>query len=287
MKRVGKLCLCLTGCVVLQASLCAEDTLSPDNPYAAIAARNVFDIHPPAPVDPNAQPPAEPPPKITLNGITSNLGHVRALFKVAIPAKPGQPAKDQFYILSEGEAQDEIEVTKIDEKGGLVTFNNHGTQQELPLTVATASSGPAPAPAAPAAGPGPGPGFRPGFPRPGFPPTGGGNANNTGIIRFGQAGGTGPQTPMVNNANNTGANPSSRLGVAMGGAGGMSFPQRQQQQTQLSGDDQAVVIAANHAILESQGNPIARIFPPTDYDKDAGATPNIAGTPTPSGSTPP
>ena len=282
MKRVGKLCLCLTGCVVLQASLCAEDTLSPDNPYAAIAARNVFDIHPPAPVDPNAQPPAEPPPKITLNGITSNLGHVRALFKVAIPAKPGQPAKDQFYILGEGEAQDEIEVTKIDEKDGLVTFNNHGTPQELPLTAATASTGPAPAPAVPATGPGPGPGFRPGFPRPGFPPAGGGNANNTGIIRFGQAGGVGAQTPTANNANTTGVNPSSRLGVAMGGAGGVSRSQ-QQQQPQLSGDDQSVLMAARHAVALANGDASAIIYPGTEHDAEAGipVNPGQGGTPQP------
>ena len=281
MKCVGKLCLCLAGGLVLNASLRAGGTLSPDNPYAGIADRNVFDVHPPPPVDPNAQAAAVPPPKITLNGIISTLGHLQALYKVAVPAKPGQPPKDQFYILGEGEAQDEIEVTKIDEKGGLVTFNNHGTEQELPLTPATAGSGPAPAPTAPAAGPGPGPGFRPGFPRPGFPPAGGGNANNTGIIRFGQSSSAGGPSPNANNAYNSGANPSSRLGVAMGGAGGMSFPQ--QQQMQLSGDDQAVLVAAHHAIAESQGDPVAKIFPPTDYDTQAGATPNLAPPPAPDG----
>ena len=278
MKHVGKLCLCLAGGLLLNAGLRAADPASSDNPYAAIAARNVFDIHTPPPAE--NKPPEVPPPKITLNGITSTSGHVRALFKVAIPARPGQPAKDQFYILGEGEAQDEIEVTKIDERGGLVTFNNHGTDQELPLTTATASSAPAPAPAGPAAGPGPG--VRPGFPRPGFAP-GGGNANNPGFIRFGQSGAIGGQSPSGNNANNGGVNPSSRLGVTMGGAGGISRPQSQP--PQLSGDDQAVVIAANHAILESQGDPVARIFPTTDYDVPAGATPNAA-TPPASGGTP-
>ena len=285
MKRVGKLCLCLAGGLVLNAGLRAAETGSPDNPYAPIAARNVFDIHPPPPVDLSKQQPAEPPPKITLNGITSTVGHLQALFKVAMPAKPGKPAKDQFYILGEGEAQDDIEVTKIDETGGLVTFKNHGADQEIPLANATASSAPAPAPTGPAAGPGPG--VRPGFPRPGFAP-GGGNVNNSGFIRFGQSGGVRGQAPNMpggNNANNSGVNPSSRMGVAVGGAGGISVPQQQQQP--LSADDQAVVIAANHAIAESQGNPIARIFPPTDYDTAAGATPNIAPPPGSGGTTPP
>lgn len=145
---------------MLNTGLRADDFVSADNPYAPIVTRNVFDIHPPPPVDPNAQN-AEPPPKITPNGIMSAFGHLQVLFKVAIPAKPGQPAKDQSYILSEGQAQDDIEVTKIDEKGSVVTFNNHGTVQELPLAVATASG-----PGAPPPGSGPGPG--PNIPRAGI-----------------------------------------------------------------------------------------------------------------------
>ena len=54
------------------------------------------------------------------------------MIKVAPPAKPGPPAKDEMYILSEGQRQDDIEVIKIDEKKSLVTFNNHGFTQELP-----------------------------------------------------------------------------------------------------------------------------------------------------------
>ena len=278
MKHVGKLCLCLAGGLLFNAGLRAADPASSDNPYTANAARNVFDIHTPPPVDMN-KPPDVPPPKITLNGITSTLGQVRALFKVAIPAKPGQPAKDQFYILGEGEAQDDIEVTKIDEKGGLVTFNNHGTDQELPLTTATASTAPAPAAAGPAAGPGPG--IRPGFPRPGFPPAGGGNANSPGFIRFGASSAIGGQSPNGNTANNGRVNPSSGLGVTMGGVNGISRPQ--QQQPQLSGDDQAVVIAANHAIAVAKGDITAPIYPPTDYDRDAGVPSNVAPPSSPGG----
>ena len=63
----------------------------------------------------------------------SIFGQLQVLFKVAGTAKPGQPAKDDSYILSEGQRQDEIEVIHIDEKASLVTFNNHGTVQEIPL----------------------------------------------------------------------------------------------------------------------------------------------------------
>lgn len=273
MKRVGKFYLCLAGGLVLNAGLRAVEPVSPENPYAPIVARNVFSINPPPPVDLSKKQPAEPLPKITPNGIVSAFGNVQALFKVAFPAKPGQPAKDLSYMLSEGQAQDDIEVTKIDEKGGLVTFNNHGTVQELPLANAPASGPSGPAPGGP--GPGAGPGPRPGFPRPGVAP-GGGGVNNPGFIRFGQSGGFGAQNPNINGANNGGVNSGSRLGVAMGGAGGISRPQSQQ--PQLSGDDQAVIVAAHHAIALQNGDPAAPIYPITEHDAEAG----IPSTPSPS-----
>ena len=65
------------------------------------------------------------------------FGHSQVLFKVApVAGKPGPGAKEDYYILSQGQAQDEIEVIKIDEKNGLVTFDNHGNTQELPLIAA-------------------------------------------------------------------------------------------------------------------------------------------------------
>ena len=286
MKRVGKFYLCLAGGLVLNAGLRAVEPVSAENPYTPIVARNVFGINPPPP-DLTKQQPAEPLPKITPNGIVSVFGHPQALFKVAFPAKPGQPAKDLSYMLSEGQAQDDIEVTKIDEKGGLVTFNNHGTVQELPLANVAASGPSGPAPGGP--GPGAGPGPKPGFPRPGVAP-GGGGVNNPGFIRFGQSGGFGAQNQnnnAGNNANNAGAKSGSRLGVALGGAGGFSGQQTGQQRQNLSADDQAVIIAANQAIAESKGDPIAKIYPPTDYTTAAGATPNTAPPPATGGSTSP
>ena len=67
------------------------------------------------------------------------FGFRQALFTVDAMSKPGQPlGKNGSYILSEGQRQDDIEVTHIDEKSGVVTFNNHGVVQEIPLTKAPA-----------------------------------------------------------------------------------------------------------------------------------------------------
>ncbi|MGD0745246.1 MAG: hypothetical protein ABSA45_08835 [Verrucomicrobiota bacterium] len=272
MKGVGKIWLCLAGGLVWNAGLRAADLALANNPYAPIATRNVFDINPPAPVDPSKAN-AEPPVKITLNGITAHFGQLHALFKVAVPPKPGQPGKDQFYMLSEGQAQDDIEVTKIDEQAGLVTFNNHGTVQELPLANAAASG-----PSGPTQG-APGPGSKLGFSMPGNAP-GGGNANNPAEIptgnRFGQSRNFGGQNP--NTAG--GATPASRLGVVLGGAGGGAASP--QPQIPLSADDQQALLAAQHAMAISGQVPIPpQIFPPTKYDDEAGVPSNLGPPPVP------
>ena len=300
--RVGKLYLCLAGGLVWNTGLRADGLVSPDNPYVPIVTRNVFGINPPLPVDPNAD--TEPPPKITPNGIMGVFGHLQVLFKVAIPAKPGQPAKDQSYILSEGQAQDDIEVTKIDEKDGMVTFNNHGTVQELPLVVGTASGPPAPGPGA--SGPGPK------FPMLG-PAPGGGNANNGGPItfgnRFGQSGGFGGPKPNISGGNNFnggmngGANSGSSFGAATANSGfssqfgaastgnGLSGQlgatttsggtSSSQLLNNLTPDEVQALVAANHLAAVQAGNPAASLFPPTKFDSEAG----IPAPPTPGGST--
>ncbi len=144
MKRAGKILLCLASGLACNVVAAADDAALPNNPYAALVTRNVFGLNPPA--APAAPAPADPPPKITPNGILSILGRSQVLFKVA-DSKPGQAAKDLSYNLSEGQSQDDIAVTSIDEKDGIVTFNNHGTVQVLPLIPTAASGGSAPAPA--------------------------------------------------------------------------------------------------------------------------------------------
>jgi hypothetical protein len=57
----------------------------------------------------------------------------RAFFKVQLPAKPPEPAKEQSFILSPGEREGQIEVVEIDDKLGSIKFNNYGTVQTLSL----------------------------------------------------------------------------------------------------------------------------------------------------------
>ena len=89
-------------------------------------ARNIFGLN--SPVVPITIQPVEPPVKITPTGIISILGQVQVLFKVADKA-----GKEASYIFAEGQEKSGIEVIKIDEENGLVTFNNHGLIQKLAL----------------------------------------------------------------------------------------------------------------------------------------------------------
>jgi len=99
------------------------------NPYAdTIVGRNVFSLKdPPPPQKPEDLIKKDPPPKILLQGLTTILGRRQVLFKVQVPAKPGQPAKEESFVSAEGERNGEIEVLEIDEVAGVVKFNNHGT----------------------------------------------------------------------------------------------------------------------------------------------------------------
>jgi hypothetical protein len=124
----------------LSAHVClpADGATLSDNPYGAIIARNVFGLEPvPTNASPEVQP-DNPPPKITPNGIMSIFGESQVLFKVAAPPEAGQPPGEEAYVLSVGEQKDDIEVVRIDEKAGIITFNNHGRIQELPLAGAPA-----------------------------------------------------------------------------------------------------------------------------------------------------
>ena len=98
------------------------------NPYQGIVDRNVFGLRPPPPPpDPELNKP--PPPKITLTGITTILGNARALMKSPPPpGKPGEPAKgEQYYNLTVGQRDGEVEVLEIDPVAGSVKINNSGS----------------------------------------------------------------------------------------------------------------------------------------------------------------
>jgi hypothetical protein len=238
MKRIGKIAVCLAVGMALNASLSAAEAMSPNNPYAPIVARNVFGLNPPKPADTTLND-TEPPPKITPNGIMTIFGNRQVLFKVSIPARRGIPAKENDYILSEGQRQDDIEVTSIDEKSGVVTFNNHGVVQEIPLTVATAISTPVADNQIP---PPPLPNYNNGFRRFG------------GSGRFGHSSGVATGGNNFNGANNNGVNIGSGLQSA-----------QQQPVQQIDPDVQTVMIEANRELHKNDPNyaplPITELTP--------------------------
>ncbi len=141
MRRAAVILVCLAGAMVFNTVSRANDSLPPGNPYGSIVKRNVFGLNPVPVVDPNVAPPGPPPPKITLTGITTIFGPAEALFKVAGVKREGKPPQDESYIFTEGESQDDVEVTAIDTVKKIVTFNNNGVVQEIPLTAGIASGG--------------------------------------------------------------------------------------------------------------------------------------------------
>jgi hypothetical protein len=247
MKRLGKIAMVLAGGLVwLNTGLYADNRVSANNPFEPIAVRNIFGLNPPqapAPVD------TSPPATITPNGIMTIFGGTpQVLFKVAVPPRPPEPATDKSYILSEGQRQDDIEVTHIDKKGGIVTFNNHGVVQEIPLVKAPPISTPTPvvmnsAFTAPGAAPG------------GFGGPGGGMG--------------GPSAPGGGHYPRFGNNPGPNGGPG-GNVGNPGGPPRQQ----ISPEEQMILIAAQHAQAQQAGDPIAKIFPPTELDGAAGVVPD-------------
>ena len=250
----------------------ATAVAAPDTPYPTIIARNIFNLVPIPPPDPDAgKPPVEPPPKITPNGIVSIFGRLQAIFKVANKPKPGQPAKDDSLVLAEGEMQDEITVVKINPVDGLITFNNHGTVQELALTPAKEG------------GIGGGVGGGPGGPR-----GGAGMGNPGGFLgrpnAMGQqfGGGGSPiqgRKPNVGNNNGNIGNPNGPMGMAGGTAannvppgttflGGVAVNENRVYQPVdstggMTPEQEALLIETQRKVYEQQGNPLSTALPPT------------------------
>jgi hypothetical protein len=246
MKHFCTIVVCLAGGLVLNASRGA------DNPYAPIATRNIFGLNPPQPRE--AAPPPEPPSKITLDGIMTILGSAQALFYVNVPPHPPVPATQKSYILSEGQGQDDIVVTHIDLKKNVVTFNNHGVVQEIPLVKAGPITTPTPVVMNPSA-----PAMNAGLAARGAAPRGPGGGN---LVRFGNN--PGQNRNMGNNAGNPG-------GPGFGSTGASTSRPAQQR---LSPEEQMIMIAAQHAEAQKEGNPISPLFPPTPLDEAAGVVPN-------------
>jgi hypothetical protein len=267
MKCVGKIAIWLAGGLLLSAGARADNIVvaAGDNPYMAIVARNIFGLNP-VQAD---EPVGDPPPKITLTGIMSTCGKLEALFKVAGTGKPGEPAKDQSYILSEGQREDDIEVTHINEQAGLVTFNNHGTVQEILLASTPGST---------MSGPGHGgPVSKGNLARPTGSPTGGngGNGGNGAANIIPGRGGAGRQNRGM--GNDASQNPSTTGGAVPGGGlnvqsllstptrAGNNADQQQTDENALTPEESATLIEAQRELYKSQNNPIHGILPVTIF----------------------
>lgn len=283
MKRLGKIAACLAGGLALNVSLHAANPAANHalavvpapaagdatwgNPYTTIAVRNMFGLNPPPPPGP-VEPPGKNLPKITPTGIMGVFGQSQVLFKVTPVSKGGPAPKDEFYILSEGQRQDDIEVVKIDEQHSLVTFDNHGITQELPLAVAAASGG---GPAAAWSGGG---GMNPGM-----APVTAGNGTGGSPGSFTQFG--------AGSGGNTGGRPNSNPAFNSGGAGGpngavggldFNAPLHgsvyQPEPSGMTADEVQQNVSINHVKAILDNNVSAPVFPPSKYDHEAGITPD-------------
>lgn len=134
MKRAGRTTIWVIISLLLSAGAEAvtpgnSTSQASANQYQGIVDRNVFNLRPPpAPVNPADLIKKQEPPKITLDGITTILGKKETF--LSVPAtKPGTPA--QTLMLAEGQAEDDVEVTSIDEKAGVVKVINHGESETL------------------------------------------------------------------------------------------------------------------------------------------------------------
>ena len=274
MKLVGS-CPGLTAAALLLAvGAWSQETNAPatssavaDSPYATIVARNMFGLVPIPVHDPKDDlPPVDPPPKITPNGIMTIFGKEQALFKVANKPKPGQPAKEDAYVLAEGEREDDITVVKINSVEGTITFDNHGTTQELALVPAKDGGGGG----APGGGPGAGPGNRPGVfgqPNPGQP--------NPGFMHPfpGSVPGSVPGVGVNNNIGNP--NPAMGIGGGTAANNGITMLgdtpvnaqriyQPQADQNPMTPEQHAILIEAQRLkAWQSGNNRIASLLPPT------------------------
>lgn len=130
MKRRAIVIIGLATGMVLGANVHALPSGASGTPYQSIVERNPFGLKPPPPVaDPSNNVP--PPPKIALLGTANMSGKKVAILKLMDPPKPGQPAQQDPFVLSEGEAQQDIEVKEINEKDGAVKIINHGKAMTL------------------------------------------------------------------------------------------------------------------------------------------------------------
>lgn len=140
MKRPLKSLVCLAGGLAL--SLGAQPPAAPlHDPYQGIVMRNTFGLTPTAPAGPATPPSDSASVKIMPNGITTILGSLQVLF-TTVDIRGGQK---KSHLLSEGQAEDGVEIVRINQMTAMITFNNHGVRQEIALPEGSVTAPPAPA----------------------------------------------------------------------------------------------------------------------------------------------
>src|SRR6267143_2959793 len=111
MRTSGKWVVGIVASIALATVAYAIVPDSSGQSYNGIAERNLFGLRPPPPPQAAPEPPPPPLPKVILTGITT-MGYKRALLKVQFPAKPGEPAKEDSFMLAEGQRDGVIEVVE-------------------------------------------------------------------------------------------------------------------------------------------------------------------------------
>jgi hypothetical protein len=147
MRHFGKRSVRLLSGLLLSLSTALLVSDAAGNPYGVIAGSNVFRLRPPP-----RQDAASPPvmiPTVTPVGITTMLTKKLALLKVSFPARPPEPAKEVYCILSVGQREGPIEVVAIDEIVRSVKVNNSGTIMVLSLDQDSPRQAPSPMPPGP------------------------------------------------------------------------------------------------------------------------------------------
>ena len=99
-----------------------SDSACDNNPYTAIASRNIFDLHDSV-TNRVPEKPAEPSANVRLTGITTFTDKL-ALMIVNEPGKAGKPATSHSLILGEGQRSGTLEVLEINPKARTVKIKN-------------------------------------------------------------------------------------------------------------------------------------------------------------------
>jgi hypothetical protein len=284
--QAEKIAICLTCGLVMGASVCVAQPAvisgATGNPYTPIVDRNIFGLLPPP--DPNAKPQISPDadlPKITANGIMDVFGREKVLFKTT--GKAGD--KDVYYDLAVGQSEDDIEVVRVDRKADIVTFNNHGDEEQIALV--SEASGGGGGGGMQGGGFGGNPGFGGnrfggggGFNRPGY--SGGYNGGNGGY-NGGNGGYNGSNGGY--NGGNGGYNGGGSPGVNING-NTLSFSGQGAQNRvinpsagfpPMSPEVQTLTIFANTANMANQGDPTAAIMPTTEVNDMVNGTSGDGG----------